>query len=92
MSYSEVKEWLDKIVDNQKNREALEGFNSQIQLRKESKIVHVEKGIDVIADIMDIKLKKKTVFLERQRKFVRIGIIEYRGCILWQRFQKGEEK
>lgn len=58
MGYTEIKEWLDKVVENIKETEKLCEFNTQINICHPGKGIHIFRGIDIIADNMSLELKE----------------------------------
>lgn len=58
MEYAEVKEWLDRLVQNYNELHELKLFNTSVSLCTAS-YVQLFKGIDIIADIMGFHLTEK---------------------------------
>ena len=76
MKYEKIKEWLDKLVDNNVEAKQLEEFNNQISTIFADDYIHIYKGIQIIADVMGIELKER----KRECKvFPYEYFFEYRG-------------
>lgn len=58
MEYTEIKEWLDKLVANVKEANSLCEFNEQIFTCHQTRQVHLFTGIDIVADVMGLELKE----------------------------------
>lgn len=58
MEYAEVKEWLDRLVQNYNELKELKEFNTSVSICTAS-YVQIFKGIDIIADIMGFHLSEK---------------------------------
>lgn len=59
MEFTELEEWLDKIVAAKKELADLKVFNSQIEMGNADSSVMLFKGIDVVADIIGVQLERR---------------------------------
>lgn len=59
MQEVEIREWLDKLVDNIKDRQALKEFNIQISACSAEDYIHLWDGIEIVSDSLGIKLKRE---------------------------------
>lgn len=58
MEYEQVKEWLDKLVDNINQQFTLQNFNNQIRTYTPDKYIFIHEGIDIIADVIGVELSE----------------------------------
>lgn len=61
MDYASVKEWLDKLVSLHNEAKAIEQYSNDIEAIISRRGIHLYKGIEAVADVMGIELKKKEV-------------------------------
>lgn len=61
MEYEEMKEWLDKLVENERERGKLEFFNSEISTTGAMGTISFMHGIETVADVMGLELHKKAL-------------------------------
>ena len=59
MQEEQIREWLDDVIDNMKDREALSEFSNQISICNPVNWVHLSKGIEIAADLLGVPLKKE---------------------------------
>lgn len=60
MEYENIKDWLDKLVDNRNEAIALTVHNTSILTTTcDSERIHLYKGIDIVADVMGLPLEEK---------------------------------
>lgn len=76
MEYPEIKEWLDKLVDNNQQRNELVTFSNQIRTLHPDEYIFIFTGIELIAEAMGIKL---TESVDKNRKFIYTYSFYYRG-------------
>lgn len=59
MEYQEIKDYLDNLIRVYKESRAAESFNSEIKAITVSykEMIHIHKGIDILADVMGIPLE-----------------------------------
>lgn len=77
MGYSEIKEWLDSIVDTIERQKELVVFNSEIETHRPGDYYFIYRGIEIIADQMGIPLEhseKKDEKWRHKYSFVYRGI------------------
>ena len=80
MEYTEFKEWLDKLISINKEVKSLERFSSSIRAIMYEPCILLYEGIEIIADVMGLELKKKV-----REKSVRLSF-EYSGTEFCQFF------
>lgn len=59
MEIEEIKEWLDWHVANLKECQAHAQLNSSIRTCFAERYIHLYRGIDIIADVLGVKLEVK---------------------------------
>lgn len=59
MEYAEVKEWLDRLVQNYNELHELQEFNTSVSICTGCDGVQLFKGIDIVADVMGFSLTEK---------------------------------
>ena len=63
MSYEEIREWLDRLIENKLEAIALKHFNSEIRTQEdERKEITLFKGFYIIADILGVDVVKGNPF------------------------------
>lgn len=77
MDFVNVKEWLDRLVAECRAIKASEFFSSQIKIHTEIDNIYVDKGIDLIADMIGVELKEKTESTFTRKEFEYGGINFY---------------
>lgn len=90
MGFVEIKEWIDKVVDNRDEAKSLEQFNTQIELNfmhLEYEPVVVHKGIDIVAAAIGEPLLFES---NKCRNFDFVAYFYYRGCRFQQYVKHGE--
>lgn len=69
MEYQEVKNYLDALIRVRDEARNIQRFNSSIEaIMAASSDIHIYKGIEIIADVMGLKLDKKK-FLDRKPRY-----------------------
>lgn len=58
MDYVQMKQWLDALVDNLKEKERLMHYNSRISTHIPDKYMFLD-GVEEVADIMGIELHER---------------------------------
>lgn len=81
MEYTEIKDWLDKLVDNLQQQNELVVFNNQIKTFYPNNYILISSGIELIAEIMGICL---TEIINKDRKFPYIYHFMYKGICFKQ--------
>ena len=61
MKYTDVKEWMDALIENMEERKNLTCFNNQIRTTSESGDIQIYTGIDILADLLGIELKEESL-------------------------------
>lgn len=56
MDVIEIKEWLDKLIENIENFNSLRNFNSQIYTLPHDRTITIYNGIEIIADMLETSL------------------------------------
>ena len=56
MDAIEIKEWLDKLIENIENFNSLRNFNSQIYTLPHDRTIMIYNGIEIIADMLETSL------------------------------------
>ena len=56
MDAIEIKEWLDKLIENIENFNSLRNFNSQIYTLPHDRTIMIYNGIEIIADMLETNL------------------------------------
>lgn len=91
MDYVNIKEHLDKIVDELEELKTLEDYNSQIRfdLNKnfDNHSVMLYEGIDIVASAIGVGLFTKNI---KSKEFDFEAYFEYRGYRFFQFFRNGE--
>lgn len=59
MEYAEVKEWLDRLVQNYNELHELSELSTSVEICTGSNGVQLFKGIDIVADVMGFSLTEK---------------------------------
>lgn len=90
MGFAEVKEWIDKVIDNRNDAKSLEQFSSQVELNFvlfncEEIIVH--KGVDIIAATIGEGLFTENI---KDSRFDFKAYFNYRGYRFVQYCKNGE--
>lgn len=60
MEYTDIKKWLDALVDNLNQRKELVCFNNSIRTHEPVNDIFI-KDIFIVADIMEIELKEQAI-------------------------------
>jgi hypothetical protein len=76
MGFKNVKEWLDKLVDNQNELRNLKYCNSQIELCGPTDTIHIFRGIEKIADAVGVELQ---MICDDSREYPYRYFFRYRG-------------
>lgn len=82
MSYEEIREWLNRLIDNKLEAIALKEFNDEIgTLEDEAKEIHLFKGFYTIADILGAEIVKGNPFnsILDEKRMCRISYFTYNG-------------
>lgn len=62
MEYENIKDWLDKLVDNRNEAIALTVHNASIWTTTcDSERIQLYKGIDIVAGFMGLQLEEKYI-------------------------------
>lgn len=61
MGFADVKEWMDALVDNLEYRRSMDSFNNQVQTISTNNRIHMDSGIDILADMLGVDLKEKVL-------------------------------
>lgn len=85
MDYEEMKEWLDNIVRMNDKCRSTEWLNSSVNVSMYSPTIIVNKGIDIIADVMGFRLKETRDEKYNQSTYS----FEYGGVHFFQTFPAG---
>lgn len=56
--YIGVRAWMDKLVDMVRDYKTLKYYNNQISTCNSFDSVQIYKGIDILADVMDLPLNE----------------------------------
>lgn len=56
MEYEKIKEWLDTVVEDFERTNKHAYFNDQINTCHSRDAVHMGSGIEIVADVMGLKL------------------------------------
>lgn len=59
MEYEQIKERLDKLVANMKEREDLSNFSPSIEINCSDNYILFTKGIEIVANEMSLELKER---------------------------------
>lgn len=59
MEFTDVREWLDAIIESKKKLESLQNFNNSISICSNSVAVHVYEGIEIMAGLLGEELRMK---------------------------------
>ena len=59
MEYEKIKEWLDLLVEDFKRNNEHADFNSQIYTCHSRDAVHMCRGIEIVANVMGLELRRK---------------------------------
>lgn len=82
MSCEEIREWLDRLIENKLEAIALKEFNSEIKTQEdERKEICLYKGFYIVADIIGAEIVKGNPFnsiLDENRK-CQISYFTYNG-------------
>lgn len=81
MEFETAKEWLDALVDNLEQIKSLDNFNNQIQTTGTLENIHIYSGIEVLSDLMGIKLKARKL---SDYKYPYRYYFVYRGIEIFQ--------
>lgn len=82
MSYEEIREWLDRLIENKLESIALKEFNNEIgTLEDEGKEIHLFKGFYIVADILGAEIVKGNPFnsILDEKRMCRISYFTYNG-------------
>ena len=82
MSYEEIREWLDKLIENKLEAIALKEFNNEIgTLGDETKEIYLFKGFYIIADILGAEIVKGNPFnsILDEKRMCQISYFTYNG-------------
>lgn len=81
MSCEEMREWLDRLIQNKLEAIALKDFNNEIEtLENERKEIYLFKGFHIIADILGVDIVNGEPFYSRTGKEkCRISYFIYNG-------------
>lgn len=77
MEFEKVKQWLDDLVDTYKRMNELSTYNEVISTCIYRESIQLFRCIDIVADIMGIKLEEKYT---ADREYPFEYSFEYRGC------------
>lgn len=61
MEYQEIKDWLDKLIANNREQKALQNLNSSISTVSPGDHILLYSGIDIIADVLGLPLCRKKI-------------------------------
>lgn len=82
MSCEEIREWLDRLIENKLEAISLKEFNNEIgTIGDEAKEIQLFKGFYIIADILGLEIVKGEPFnsiLDESRK-CQISYFTYNG-------------
>ena len=59
MEYMEVKEWLDRLIAVNKEIKSLEWYSNDIRVLMHEPIIQFYSGIEIVADVMGLELKRE---------------------------------
>lgn len=82
MSYEEIREWLDRLIENKLEAVALKEFNNEIcTLEDEGKEISLFKGFYIIADILGAEIVKGNPFnsILDEKRMCQISYFIYNG-------------
>ena len=82
MSYEEIKEWLDRLIENKLEAIALKDFNDEIGMIEDvAKEIHLFKGFYIIADILGVEIVEGNPFnsILDEKRMCRISYFIYNG-------------
>lgn len=79
MEYANMKEWLDKLIQNQEERKSLVFFNNRIRTYHVDEEIAINNHIDEVADAMEIELTEE----ERKDGYYQYSF-KYRDYVFYQ--------
>ena len=59
MSADEVREWLDKLISNKNELDAIKKFNNQIISCGSLSYILLMEGIEIVADLIGVRLTEE---------------------------------
>lgn len=78
MEYQEVKEWLDELIRARNRCLSLECLDTNIQaIMHPTMDIHIYKGIEIVADVMGLKLTERKFNDKRMDYFFMYSNIEF---------------
>lgn len=85
MYYCEIKDWLDGIVKAMDQCKSAEWLNSSVNAYVYRSVVMINRGIDIIADVMGLQLKE-SISVDTDRATYSF---EYKGIEFWSMYGPG---
>jgi hypothetical protein len=82
MSCEEIREWLDKLIQNKLEAIDLKDFNNEIRtVEDEKKEINLYKGFYIIADILGAEIVKGNPFnsIFDEKRMCQISYFTYNG-------------
>lgn len=83
MEYEKVKQWLDDVVDMAEHSKSLEEFNTSICTTNLIRNIQMYKGIDIVSDVMNIKLTAEPRKYDDESEYIRSSFV-YRSVEFFQ--------
>lgn len=82
MSCEEIREWLDRLIENKLEAIALKDFNNEIEtLESERKEIYLFKGFRIIGDILGAEIVNGNPFKPTldEKRMCQISYFTYNG-------------
>lgn len=88
MEYEKIKEWLDLVSEDFRRTNEHARFNSQIRTCHERDDVHLYSGIEIIAEVMGLELRRRDLPYE---EYSHESYFIYNDVKFFQMYRKSEK-
>lgn len=90
MEPEEIREWLDRLIQNRLEEDDLRYFNSQISAVPQAYFIQLAKGIEIAAEAAGAELMEESTCTSDQKQKILKQYFTYRGKTFVQEIYIGE--